>query len=73
MDGYIALIGLGAVGVPIANLLFKKYQNDFILLSSREFVHTLTDKDIYINNELFQPEIVSEKSQLKKKISLFSF
>lgn len=70
MDGYIALIGLGAVGVPIANLLFKKYNKDFILLSSKDFLYTLTDKDIYINNELFQPEVMSEKSQLIKKISL---
>ena len=70
MDGYIALIGLGAVGVPIANLLFKKYGNDFILLSSKDFLYTLTDKDIYINNELFQPEVMSEISQLKKNISL---
>lgn len=70
MDGYIALIGLGAVGVPISNLLFKKYNKDFILLSSKDFLYTLTDKDIYINNELFQPEVMSEKSQLKKKICL---
>ena len=70
MDGYIALIGLGAVGVPIANLLFKKHNNNFILLSSKEFLYTLTDKDIYINNELFQPNIVSEKTSLEKKISL---
>lgn len=70
MNGYISLIGLGAVGVPIANLLFKKYQDDFILLSSKEFLSTLTDKDIYINNELFQPEVMSEKSKLKKKIGL---
>ncbi len=70
MDGYIALIGLGAVGVPIANLLFKKYNERFILLSSKDFLYTLTDKDIYINNELFQPTVMSDKSQLKNKISL---
>lgn len=68
VDGYIALIGLGAVGVPIANLLYKKNNEDFILLSSKEFLNTLTDKDIYINNEFFQPAVISEKTQLKKKI-----
>lgn len=70
MDKYVALIGLGAVGVPIANHLFKQYKGDFILLSSKDFLYTLTDKDIYINNELFQPDILSENWQLKKKIGL---
>lgn len=70
MDKYVALIGLGAVGVPIANLLFKQYKDDFILLSSKDFLYTLTDKDIYINNELFQPNVFSERQQLKKKIGL---
>ncbi len=70
MNGYIALIGLGAVGVPIANLLFKKYKNDFILLSSKDFLSTLIHKEIYINNELFKPVVISEKTQLQKKIGL---
>lgn len=70
MDKYIALIGLGAVGVPIANLLFKRYNDNFVLLCSKEFLHTITDKDIYINNELFQPQVISEKHELQRKISL---
>ncbi|MCQ5154089.1 ketopantoate reductase family protein [Ruminococcus bicirculans (ex Wegman et al. 2014)] len=70
MGGYVALMGLGAVGVPIANLLFDKYKDNFILLSSKEFLHTLTDEDVYINNKLFNPVIVSEQKQLKEKIGL---
>lgn len=70
MDKHIALIGLGAVGVPIANILFKHYGDDFILLSSKDFLYTLVEKDIYINNELFSPIIVSDSAQLKKRIGL---
>lgn len=70
MDKYVALIGLGAVGAPLANLLYKKYAEDFLLLSSEEFLWTLTEKDIYINDELFAPTIVTNKTQLKKKIGV---
>ena len=32
----IALIGLGAIGTPLAHLLWKKYCDDFILLADDE-------------------------------------
>ena len=65
---YFALMGLGAVGTPLANLLYKQYGDNFILLSSKDFLHTLTNRPIYINGELFAPRIVSEKSELEGKI-----
>ena len=65
---FFALMGLGAVGAPLANLLYKKYGDQFILLSSKDFLHTLTDRPIYINGELFAPRIVTDKSELKGKI-----
>ena len=29
MEKYISLIGLGAVGAPLADSLYKKYKSDF--------------------------------------------
>lgn len=70
MEKYVSLIGLGVVGAPLANQLFKTYKDDFALLSSEDFVSTLTDADLYMNGELFNPKIYTLKSQLKKKIGI---
>lgn len=68
MNKYVSLIGLGAVGAPLADLLFKKYGKDFILLSSKNFLFTLND--LYINGFSFNPQIVYKKEQLKKRIGV---
>lgn len=68
MDKYVSLIGLGAVGAPLADLLFKKYGKDFILLSSKNFLFTLND--LYINGSSFNPKIAYKKEQLKKRIGV---
>lgn len=68
MKKYISLIGLGAVGAPLADLLHKKYKEDFVLLSSYDFLPTLMN--LYVNGEVFNPTIVSEKKQLKKQIGV---
>ena len=65
---YFALMGLGAVGAPLANLLYRQYGDKFILLSSKDFLHTLTDRPIYINGEIFAPKIVTEKGELEGRI-----
>lgn len=70
MEKMISLIGLGVVGAPLANSLFRKYKSDFSLLSSEEFVGTLTDSDLYMNGELFNPNIISRKDQLHKGIGV---
>lgn len=67
---YISLIGLGAVGAPLSKLLYKKFGDDFTLLSSKEILPLLTNKDIFINGELFAPKIISEPKQLDKKIAV---
>ena len=59
----IALIGLGVVGAPLANLLYGKYPDKFALLSTKDFLYTLTDKPIYINGEVFCPRIISEYNE----------
>lgn len=66
----IGLIGLGAIGAPLADLLFRKYNENFILLSSKDFLHTLMDKELIINNRPFSPRIVSDKTQLFKEIDI---
>lgn len=65
---YITLIGLGAVGSPLAHHLWKKYGDDFALLSSEDFLWTL--EELYINGEAFAPKIFSKPEQLDKKIGI---
>lgn len=52
-----ALIGLGAIGVPIAHKLHLKYGRDFFLLADAERKRQILERDIRINGELFQPQI----------------
>ncbi len=68
MDRYISLIGLGAVGAPLGDLLWKKYKDDFALLSSESFLRTL--ENLYINGLDFNPTIIHERSQLKKGVGI---
>lgn len=65
---YITLVGLGAVGAPLADHLWKEYGEDFALLSSADFLHTL--EELYINGEKFTPNIFSKPEELKKKIGI---
>jgi 2-dehydropantoate 2-reductase len=64
----IALMGLGVVGAPLANLLYKQYSDNFALLSTRDFLHTLIDKPIYINGEKFNPKIIAGKEDKQSHI-----
>lgn len=56
----IALIGLGAIGVPIAHKLQQEYKDSFYLIADDERKRKLQEKSIHINGELFTPKIVSE-------------
>lgn len=67
-DKYITLVGLGAVGAPLAHHLWKEYGEDFALLSSEDFLHTL--EELHINGEEFTPTVFSRPEQLKKKIGI---
>ena len=55
-----ALIGLGAIGTPIAHKLYTKYGDTFFLLADEERKERLKEKDIRINGDLFRPQIYSE-------------
>ena len=66
----IALIGLGAIGTPLAHLLWKKYCDDFILLADDVHADRLRSKKMSINGEEFSPQIVSHKDDLKKPVKI---
>ena len=65
---YISLVGLGAVGTPLTDLLFKEYGDDFALLSSREFLGQL--EGININGRQIEPKIFCSKEELDKPIGV---
>lgn len=52
-----ALIGLGAIGTPIAHRLFLEYGDDFFLIADDKRKMRLQAKPIHINGDLFQPQI----------------
>lgn len=68
--GYIALIGLGAIGTPLAHLLHRKYQKEFILLADKTHVTRLREKDIFINGDKFCPKIVDDCHLLDKPVKI---
>lgn len=69
-DGYIALIGLGAIGAPLAKHLYSKYGNRFILLSDSEIAKRLKKQTIYINGEVFNPKIVTPDDTLDAPVDV---
>lgn len=56
----IALIGLGAIGVPIAHKLYGKYGNDFFLLADEKRKKQIQERDIRVNGEIFHPPVFSK-------------
>lgn len=69
-NGYIALIGLGAIGSPLAHLLYQKYGDRFILLSSEEIKKDLIKQPLYINGQRFDPRIVTPSHTLDKPLQV---
>lgn len=67
-EKYITLVGLGAVGAPLAHNLWKEYGDEFALLSSEDFLWTLDN--LYMNGDRFNPKIFSKPEQLDKKIGI---
>ena len=70
MNGVVALIGLGAIGAPIAHKLYKSYKNSFVLVASGERKRELLDGSIYINEEMFNPTVISNRSEISEEIKL---
>lgn len=68
MKGYIALIGLGAIGSPLAHRLYCQYKDQFILLSSENIAKELRKQPVYINGLVFSPRIVTPTEKLNQPI-----
>lgn len=62
LSGKVAIIGLGAIGVPIADKLYAKYHDDFVLVANSHFKEKLTAQKMFINGKDFSPRIISDKS-----------
>lgn len=66
----IVLIGLGAIGTPIAYKLSKAYGDDFALVANGDRRIRMEKTNYTINGQSFSPKIVSGKGDLKDDISL---
>lgn len=66
----IALIGFGAIGVPIADLLYKKYADQFYLIASGAIRQNLEATEITINGSRFTPKIVSTKEEINGELDV---
>lgn len=70
LNGSVALIGLGVIGIPIAHKLNRAYQDQFVIVASGERRRKLENKNMEINGEKFSPRIVSKSSELDKTVEL---
>ncbi len=59
----IGLVGLGVIGSPIANCLYRYYGDDFYLVADPERKEKLTRHKITINEEAFQPSVISSSDE----------
>lgn len=64
LNGPVALIGLGVIGVPIAHKLSKTYKEQFAIVASGERRKKLEKASLQINGEKFAPKIISDKKEL---------
>ena len=55
------LIGLGAIGTPIAHKQFMYYKDEFVLLASEEIKQMLSAQKIHVNSDLVNPLILSDQ------------
>lgn len=65
MERKVALIGLGAIGTPIAHKLYKKNNKKFVLVANEERKKKLLSGSISINGEIFKPNIVSSADDIE--------
>lgn len=70
IENTVALIGLGAIGTPIAHKLNKYYGNHFALVASGKRRHKLEMSELYVNGERFIPNIISNREEAINKVEL---
>lgn len=69
-DFTVGLIGLGVIGSPIANILYKYYGDRFYLIANEERKKKLQRQKLVINHEPFTPNIVSSRTELNHDLDL---
>ncbi|WP_282144794.1 ketopantoate reductase family protein [Thomasclavelia cocleata] len=62
-DIKIGLIGLGVIGAPIAYKLYNYYDDSFFLVADEERKNKLNNQNLRVNNEIFVPNIISNKNE----------
>lgn len=66
----IALMGLGAIGAPLAHLLYRSDPAHFALLADETHAERFRSQPIFINGELFDPQVISPDFPAEEKIGL---
>ncbi|MBR0400178.1 MAG: ketopantoate reductase family protein [Mogibacterium sp.] len=69
-EGYIGLIGLGAIGAPLAELLYKYYGDRFILVSDEKHAARLKSGRIRINGNRFDPKVITPENHSGEKLDV---
>lgn len=70
LKGTVALIGLGAIGTPIAHKLYRSCGKRFVLLATGERRERLQSSDITINGEQFIPRVISSDKETEEAVRL---
>lgn len=65
----IGLLGLGAVGAPVAHKLFCKYGKDFLIVSDREHRRAINEVEL-INGDRFSAKVITCAEETDKKIDI---
>lgn len=66
----IALIGLGAIGTPVADKLHRYYKDTFNLVLSGSRRTDFEKNTVFINQSRFAPHIISDASEADGDVSL---
>ncbi len=70
MEYAVGLIGLGAIGTPIAHKLYKWDSKRFTLIADPIRKKKLQSQKIKINGEAFSPHIISKNDELDLQLDL---
>lgn len=70
MRNTVALIGLGAIGTPIAHKLNNAYGDNFSLIAGGAFRKELENSQLTVNGQSFSPKIISDLSEIENQVEL---
>lgn len=66
----IALMGLGAIGTPIAHKLHNTYGESFALVASGIFREELEKAELIVNGQKYSPKIISDLNEANNDVEL---